>query len=118
MQIENQYIQQLTDSLKALNPHLVLLFGSYAYGTPDSGSDIDLLVVTNDNYMPKDYNQHNELYLKISKAIRPVKKHVAVDLIVHTLPMYEEFVKQNSSFGNEIVSKGKILYESNHTTVA
>jgi len=104
--------------MSELNPYLILLFGSYAYGTPHQDSDIDLLVVTNDNYIPKDYNEHTQLYLKVSKVIRPIKKHIAIDLIVHTLPMYELFIKQNSSFGNEITSKGKIIYESNHTTVA
>jgi predicted nucleotidyltransferase len=118
MQTENSYIEQLTESLKTINPYLVLLFGSYAYGTPNQDSDIDLLVVTNDDFIPKDYNEHNQLYLKISKAIRPIKKQIAVDLIVHTLPMYELFLKQNSSFGNEIISKGKIIYESNHKTMA
>ncbi len=118
MQTENKYIEQLTENLKTINPYMVLLFGSYAYGTPNQDSDIDLLVVTNDDFIPKDYNEHNQLYLKVSKAIRPVKKQIAVDLIVHTLPMYELFKKQNSSFGNEIVSKGKIIYESNHTTMA
>ena len=118
MQTDNTYIEQLTESLKAINPYMVLLFGSYAYGTPNQDSDIDLVVVTNDNYIPKDFNEHSKLYLKVSKAIRSVKKQIAVDLIVHTLPMYELFVKQNSSFSNEIVSKGKIIYESNHTTVA
>jgi predicted nucleotidyltransferase len=118
MQTENKYIEQLTENLKTINPYMVLLFGSYAYGTPNQGSDIDLLVVTNDDFIPKDYNEHNQLYLKVSKAIRPVKKQIAVDLIVYTLPMYELFKKQNSSFGNEIVSKGKIIYERNHTTMA
>ncbi len=118
MSTENNYIQQLTDSLKAVNPYMVLLFGSYAYGSPKSDSDIDLLVVTNDNYIPKDYNEYTQLYLKVSKAIRPIKKIIAVDLIVHTLPMYHLFIKQNSSFCNEIVLKGKIIYEGNHTSVA
>ncbi len=118
MKSENIIIKQLTDSLKDLNPYIVLLFGSYAYGTPNQDSDIDILVVTNDNYIPKDYKEHSQIYLKVSKAIRPVKKQIAVDLIVQTLPMYEMFIKQNSSFGNEIRSKGKIIYESNHSTMA
>jgi uncharacterized protein len=118
MLTENKYIPQLTDSLKALDPHMVLLFGSYAYGSPKDDSDIDLLVVTNDSFIPKDYNEYTQLYLKVSKAIRPVKKLIAVDLIVHTLPMYHLFIEQNSSFCNEIVSKGKIIYESNHPSMA
>jgi predicted nucleotidyltransferase len=118
MQSDNIYIQQLKDNLKELNPYLVLLFGSYAYGTPHEDSDIDLLVVTNDVFTPNDFNEHSQLYLKVSKAIRPIKKQIAVDLIVHTLPMYQKFIELNSLFASEIITKGKIIYESNHTKVA
>jgi predicted nucleotidyltransferase len=117
MESDNIYIEQLKASLSQLDPYLVLLFGSYACGTPRKDSDIDLLVVTNDNFIP-DFNQHSQIYLKISKAIRPVKKQIAVDLIVYTLPMYQKFIEQNSLFANEIITKGKIIYEGNHTTVA
>ncbi len=118
MQSDNIYIQQLTESLRALDPYLVLLYGSYAYGIPHEDSDIDLLVVTNDDFIPNDYYEHTQLYLKVSKTIREIKKQIAIDLIVHTLPMYKLFLKQNSSFGNEVISKGKILYKRNNTTMA
>ena len=117
MDSDNIYIEQLKASLSKLDPYLVLLFGSYAYGKPHKDSDIDLLVVTNDNYIPN-FNEHSQLYLKISKEIRSIKKQIAIDLIVHTLPMYQKFIEQNSLFANEITTKGKIIYESNHTTVA
>lgn len=118
MQPENIYIQQIREHLKEFNPYLVLLFGSYAYGTPNEGSDIDLLVVTNDDFMPNDFREHSQLYLKVSRAIRPIKKQIAVDLIVHTLPMYRKFIEQNSSFASEITTKGKIIYARDHSTVA
>lgn len=118
MLTENKYRHQLTDVLKKMNPFLVLLFGSYADGSHHCDSDIDLLVVTNDNYIPKDYDEYTQLYLNVSRVIRPVKKRIAIDLIVHTLPMYNIFIKQNSSFCNEVVSKGIVIYESNHTSVA
>lgn len=117
MQSDNIYIEQLKASLSKLDPYLVLLFGSYPYGTPHKDSDIDLLIVTNDNYVPN-FNEHSQLYLKISKAIRPIKKQIAVDLIAHTLPMYQKFIEQNSLFADEITTKGIIIYESNPTTVA
>lgn len=118
MSKENIYLQQLIESLKPINPFLVFLFGSYAYGTPDKGSDIDVLVVTNDIFFPKNHKEHTQLYLKVSKAIRSVKREIAVDLIVQTLPMYELFLQQNSSFCNEIITKGKIIYERDNSTVA
>ncbi len=114
MQAENIYIQQLKENLQAVNPYLVLLFGSYAYGTPHQDSDIDILVVTNDNFIPQTNKEHTDIYLKISRAIRPVKRQVPVDLIVHTLPMYQKFIELNSSFAREITTNGKIIYEGNN----
>jgi predicted nucleotidyltransferase len=118
MQTENIYIEQLTERLKAINPYLVLLFGSYAYGTPNPDSDIDLLVVTNDDFMPKNYDERINLQLAISNHIFEFAKQVPIDLIVYTIPMYKKFIEQNSSFAHEITTKGKILYERFNITVA
>ncbi len=118
MKKENNYIQQIKTSLSELNPYLILLFGSYAYGTPHEDSDIDLLVVTKDNFIPKNFEEKHKIYLQVSRKIRHIKMQIAVDLIVHTLPMYEKFIKQDSSFAHEITTQGKIIYESNNTTMA
>ncbi len=118
MKTNNNYIQQLKEILSKYNPYLILLFGSYAYGTPDEDSDIDILVVTQDDFIPQTYERHTQIYMKISRAIRPVKEEIAVDLIVHTLPMYQKFLKLNSSFAREITNKGKIIYENNNKTMA
>lgn len=118
MEEKKDYIIQITEVIKSVDPFMVLLFGSYASGIPQHDSDIDLLVVTKDKHIPKDYDEYAKIYLKVSKAIRPVKKQIAIDLIVHTLPMYQLFIEQNSSFCHEIVSKGKIIYEGNRPTMA
>jgi predicted nucleotidyltransferase len=118
MQTENSYIEQLTESLKTINPYLVLLFGSYAYGTLSQDSDIDLLVVTNDDFMPKSFDEKIEISLKVKKHLLNINKLVALDLIVYTRPMYKKFIELRSSFSREILSKGIILYESNHSTMA
>ncbi len=115
---ENIYIKQLTESLKTINPYMVLLFGSYAYGTPNKDSDIDVLVVTNDNFMPKNYDERVNLQLAVSSHIFELAKQVPIDLIVYTIPMYKKFIEQNSNFAHEITTKGKILYERFDTTVA
>ena len=114
METNNKYIEQIKEILSELNPYLILLFGSYAYGTPDEDSDIDILVVTKDDFIPQTYEKHTQIYLEVSRAIRPVKEQIAVDLIVHTLPMYEKFLELNSSFAREITAKGKIIYENNN----
>ena len=117
METNNKYIKQIGEILSKFNPYLVLLFGSYAYGTPDEDSDIDILVVTQDDFIPQTYEKHTQIYMEISRAIRSVKEQIAVDLIVHTLPMYKKFLEINSSFAREITKKGKIIYENNNKTM-
>ena len=114
----DKYINEIKELLIELNPYLILLFGSYAYGTPNEESDIDILVVTNDEFIPQNFEEKHKIYLQVSSKIRHIRMQIAVDLIVHTLPMYQKFIKQDSSFSHEITTQGKILYERNNTTMA
>jgi predicted nucleotidyltransferase len=118
MQADNIYIQQLKEKLKELNPYRVFLFGSYAYGTPHIDSDIDLLVVTNDEFIPQTFQEKTNLYISVSEHILNISKQVPVDLIVYTLPMYKQFVETGSSFSKEILSKGIVIYETRHPAMA
>lgn len=118
MQIENNYIQQIRESLMQLNPQVIFLFGSYAYGTPHEDSDLDIFVVLSDNSMPSTFKEKQELYLKVSPYIRSVAKQVPVDLLVFTIPMFEQFKSLNSNFSKEILNKGIKLYESNNSEMA
>jgi uncharacterized protein len=118
MDINNYYIQQLKESFKELKPHLVLLFGSYAYGNPHSDSDIDLMVITEDEFIPQTFKERTDLYISVSEHILPISKQIPVDLIVYTKPMYQQFLENDSSFSKEILNKGIVLYESKHTTMA
>lgn len=112
------YIQQLKEKLSELNPHKVILFGSHAYGTPHKDSDIDLLVVTNDEFMPQTFKERQKLYFKVGNHIIDILQQVPVDLLVYTLPMYKQFVDSGSSFSREVLTQGKILYESEHARMA
>ena len=115
MQIDNIFIKNITESLKTINPYLILLFGSYAYGTPNQDSDIDIFVVLNDNSMPETFKDKQALYLKVSPYTRAVARQIPIDLMVYTLPMYERFKSLKSNFSKEILNKGIVLYESNDT---
>ena len=39
---------EIIERLKPLNPNKIILFGSYAYGTPTKESDIDLFLLKDD----------------------------------------------------------------------
>ena len=117
MNTGNKYIEAISSNLRELNPYLVLLFGSFANGTPDDDSDIDLLVVTNDQFMPKSFKEKNDIFLRVSRKIRDINLEIPIDLLVYTIPMYKKFIEQNSSFAQEIMENGKILYERGQKNV-
>ncbi|RUM73183.1 MAG: hypothetical protein DSZ11_06455 [Sulfurovum sp.] len=48
---------EIIKCLEPLNLDKVILFGSYAYGTPNIDSDIDLYVVTKDEYTPQNWKE-------------------------------------------------------------
>jgi len=41
---------EIVERLKLLNPNKIILFGSYAYGTPNKDSDIDLFLLKRDYF--------------------------------------------------------------------
>ena len=101
--------QEIIKRLKPLNLDKVILFGSCAYGTPTVDSDIDLYVVTNDEYTPQNWREKSQLTRKVSRNLRDLRGEFAIDLIVHTKEMHKRFIDLNSSFAREILSKGSLL---------
>ena len=111
---KNDIIVQINLSLQHLNVSKVILFGSYAKETQSNDSDIDLLVVTNDNFVFDSFAQKMEAKLKIANALNSLRKFADIDLIVHTKPMYDQFIQLDSGFKKEIISTGSVIYEANN----
>ena len=96
--------------LKPLDLDQIVLFGSYAYGTPNEDSDIDLYVVTKDEFIPQSFKESMDIKLKVSKAIRDLQKIIPIDTITHTRAMNEKFIQMGSIFSKEILEKGVKIY--------
>lgn len=105
--------KKILDKLIPLNPHKIILFGSYANGLIRDDSDLDLYIVSNENFMPSSYRQNMNHYKKYAKLLSDIKKKYPMDLIIHTLPMHKKFVQMESSFSKEILTNGIYLYEAN-----
>lgn len=112
------YIPLIVERLKQIHPYKIILFGSYAYGEVNADSDIDLLVVTYSEEFPKNYKEKSELYLKVSRVIREIRKQVSIDLIVHTKSMHRKFIELGSMFSKEVSQRGLVLYEGDNSRVA
>ena len=97
---------RISEALRPLCPEKVIIFGSYAWGQPNQDSDIDLYVVTQDDYMPSSWRQKRDIVQNISNRILNLRTHYSVDLLVHTKPMHQEFIERKSSFSRQIMSEG------------
>jgi uncharacterized protein len=90
------------------HPEKIILFGSYAYGTPHNDSDVDILVV-----MPA--RNTIDMAVKIHLALLPP---FPMDLIVRTPAEMQWRLAEGESFLREIVGKGKVLYETDNSAMA
>lgn len=107
--VRNRFIPLIIKRLKTINPYKVILFGSYANGNPTKDSDIDLIVVTNDDILPKSFKEKSEIYLSVCKNIRDIREKVPIDLIVYTKSELKKFIEAKSIFSKEILSNSKEL---------
>ena len=96
----------IVERLKPLNPDKIILFGSYAYGTPNEDSDIDLYVVTNDDFMPQTWEEKSGISRKISQKLKDICEQYPTDIITHTKAMHKKFVEMDSMFSRKILTQG------------
>jgi predicted nucleotidyltransferase len=105
---------QLVERLREIDPYKIILFGSHAYGEPGPESDVDLLVVTEDDFLPLSFAEKNAIYLRVANSITDIEKQMPIDLIVHTKAMHRKFIEMGSMFSRKIAADGKVLYEKAH----
>ncbi len=84
-------------------PEKIILFGSYAWGSPTAQSDVDILVIM---------DVEGSLIRKeaeISKIARP--KFVPMDILVRTPGQIQHRLKIGDPFIRRIIEEGEVLYE-------
>ena len=96
---------QIVKALMPLKPDKIILFGSYAYGTPDENSDIDLFLIKN-NLSAKSMREYElEAHMSVIELIR--KYHVGFDILADTM---QNLQKREDYFHKvDILQNGKVL---------
>jgi len=97
---------EIIERLKPLKPEKIILFGSYAYGIPTENSDLDLYVVTKDDFIPQSFAENMDVKFKVADRLNEIMAVIPTDLIVHTKKMNEKFVELNSYFSRKILNEG------------
>jgi predicted nucleotidyltransferase len=85
-------------------PQKIILFGSYAYGTPDEGSDIDLLIIkdTPDRFIDR--------WVDVQRVLSDPKRLVPLEPLIMTPQEIEKRLARGDQFVAEILEKGVVLY--------
>ena len=83
----------------------IYLFGSFAYGSPNENSDIDLCVLTSDTSMRK-----RDLVKSIRKSIVKVAT-MPVDILVYDENEFYQRAVLESTIEHKIAGEGVSIYE-------
>lgn len=103
-------IQSLCDRIvEGFHPTKVVLFGSYARGTPMPDSDVDLLVI-----LPFEGSPARKAF----EIDRELDHPFPIDLLVRTPEFVERRLTLNDFFFREILEKGRVLYDAARARVA
>ena len=94
---------EIVERLMPLDPEKIILFGSYAYGTPNEDSDIDLFLVKD---VPSDINYTLEAKMKLLSLIE--KYHLGFDILSASSDFLRS--RQDYFYKVDILEKGKVLY--------
>src|SRR5574341_1555758 len=94
-----RYLSLLTDYDQ---PDRVILFGSLVGGNVRPESDIDLVIVKQTN-LP--------FWKRLREMRRLLQPCVGTDILVYTPNEFEQLRRERPFFRDEILGKGKVIYE-------
>jgi predicted nucleotidyltransferase len=99
---------QIISALMPLKPNKIILFGSYAYGTPNEDSDIDLFLIKDDLTID-DTRYYQREARKRLLDLRLKYKTNGIDI----LSAPTEYIKNREDYFYkvDILQNGKVWYE-------
>ena len=97
--------RDIVQKLRPLNPYKIILFGSYAYGTPTEESDLDICVIEKGDVSKR------ELKSRIREALKDIK--IAKDILVEHYDYFMAHSGKNwiNTALYDARHKGVVLYE-------
>jgi predicted nucleotidyltransferase len=104
---EKEYQKEVTRLARRIKekykPEKIILFGSFAWGKPKKDSDVDLFIAkkTKKNTLKR--------IMEVDKIL--FNRNIPLDILVYTPRQIKERLALGDFFVEDILNKGKILYE-------
>lgn len=90
--------------IQKLRPDLIILFGSFARGDFNEGSDVDLLVVAN---FKEEFLDRIKLLLELNDELK-----LPLEPVGYTLEEFLDMLERENKFILKVLEEGEILYVS------
>ena len=103
-EVQQTIKQIVTHIIEQYRPEKIILFGSYAYGEPDDGSDVDLLIVKETDQRPIDRR------ITVRRLVHASRYGMPFSPLVITPQELAQRLEMGDPFYHEIVDRGKIQY--------
>ncbi len=108
VQVSEQLIEQMVRTIvDEVSPRRIYLFGSHARGNQTADSDVDLLIVEDQDFGP-DRRRWSELK-RLRKALKPFR--VPKDILVYSQDEFATWEKSLNHIVAHAAREGKLLYE-------
>jgi predicted nucleotidyltransferase len=107
----NAVLDDLVSSLKSSDPYKIILFGSYANGNPNENSDIDIMVILDNNHVSKTYEERLNKKIFIRNLIIEINRRIPIDILVYSKEELNMIKNHGNYFIDEIEKTGKVIYE-------
>jgi predicted nucleotidyltransferase len=107
----NEILDDLVFSLRPSDPYRIILFGSYARGDQNENSDIDLMVILDNDHVSGTYAERLNKRISIRKLVLEINRKIPLDILVYSKAELKKIKEHGNYLIDEIEKTGKILYE-------
>ena len=97
----------IINTIRPMGPDKIILFGSFAYGKPESESDIDLLILKD---IPEDKVRETRIEAKKLLWQEFRNKNISFDVLVDSENRIKSRIEIGDLFYEEIFNKGQVIY--------
>lgn len=101
--------KEIAERLSSVKPFKVYLFGSYAYGTPNENSDIDLMVVLEKDKTSHSFVERMADNLMLNKKLLDINSKYPIDLIVISRSDFNNMISDDNSNFKQLIEKAKVI---------
>ena len=93
------------------DPDRIIMFGSYAYGSPDEKSDLDFLIIKNDKELTIDEETKYAVAIFDARLQRKIK--MRYDMFIRT-DEQAKIIAEKGGACKDALEKGRVIYERKH----